>query len=79
MNGASAAPCNYDVSGSAQYVSGVLSGAVCPGVNGPIGGQPNPPAGIYSQTDTVALTLAGATNLLPGTYSGTITFVAGAF
>jgi hypothetical protein len=79
VNGAAATPCSYDASSSAQYVSGVLSGAVCPGVNGPIGGQPNPPAGIYSQTDTVALTLAGATNLVPGTYSGTITFVAAAF
>jgi hypothetical protein len=79
INGAAALACTYNANSSAQYVSGVVSGATCPGVNGPIGGQQNPPAGAYTQTDTVALTLSGASALAPGTYTGTITFVAAAF
>lgn len=74
INGGAAVACTYDASGSGQYISGVVNGAVCPAANGPIGNQQNPPAGAYTQTDTVALTLAGATALLPGSYVGSITF-----
>jgi hypothetical protein len=85
IDGGAATACTNASAGSAQYIAGVVSGATCAsqvgaaGGNGPIGAQQNPPAGAYSQTDSIVLSLSGASNLLPGTYSGVITFVAGAF
>jgi hypothetical protein len=83
VDGAAIAPCTASPGG--QVIPGVVAGAVCAssaGNNpslGAIGSQQNPPAGAYSQVDTVQLSLAGAPNLPPGSYTGVLTFIAGAF
>jgi spore coat protein U-like protein len=77
-NGATAVPCTDSFNLSAP---GYVSGAGCPNGGGGhyLGATALSGPSNSSQTDTIVLSLSGATNLSAGSYSGTITFQADVF
>ena len=84
VDGGSLNPCTAMGNGSVP-IPGMVSGAACAstvGYNANFGSlsfQQTPPAGLYTATDTIALSLTGETNLNPGSYAGVLTIEAGAF
>jgi hypothetical protein len=80
INGGTASACNQSGNlGTTYNVPGFVAGAVCSNVGGALGFMITPPAGAFTQTNTVLLTLQGATNLNPGSYTGVIVFQADTF
>jgi hypothetical protein len=69
-----AVPCNAStLEPNTSQMGGTVTGASC----GPsLIYVSSPPAGPFNETDTVLLSLNGATNLTPGSYVGTINFQA---
>jgi hypothetical protein len=76
VDGSTSAACTMT---PVAIVPGSVSGAFCGQTGGSLSYMLNPPAGSYTATDTVTLSLAGATNLTPGSYTGTLFFEADAY